>query len=495
MAPKPPLRLDRQQAPPRQVRLHPGEATITRRWRRVETETDPAFLCFPLAPDATASGALAEAFVQTGQGRDPVSVLFVRPGTASLLNRTDEDGQARGLDAEEAELARRRRALAHHARLAQRHISESWASPNPPTESWTAFFRHYRAEATRVAEDELRLRARRRAYEMADPPAAPEPEAEVRLGIHDEGQEGTLVVELTYRSALATWTPSYELRFEPDAKSETSGRFELVSVAHVTQTTGEDWTDVDLRLCTAPLPEPSPAPRLARIVVSGFQGPPLAPSMGAEPSPEIDSGPTLAREYRPAGPVRVPGDGRPARIELSRSPLPCRVSTELRTEGAAAAWRIADAAAPNPLPAARALIFDRGAYVGQIGLTDLVAGDPLRVTLGVETGLAVRRFARRPPPRRSKGTNRLEHRFEVTLEVEDIGRGAVDLDVVGRVPVAGSRDVDIEIHELPPGTVVDPKTGYSRSVLRLPERGKRRVAFAFSIHAPRNVSVEGPAGE
>ena len=62
----------------------------------------------------------------------------------------------------------------------------------------------------------------------------------------DAARAGSLSLRLAYLVAGAAWRPAYRASLDPD-----SGQVHLISEAVVRQTTGEDWTGVDLRLSTA----------------------------------------------------------------------------------------------------------------------------------------------------------------------------------------------------------------------------------------------------
>lgn len=536
------------EAPVREVRLYPEEAAVTRRYLGRRPPGGIASFVFPLAPDVDPTGATAKVFLQrrtasrapssapdrSDRGRDPeapstpgpdktacpvgdpipVEVLGLFPASDRGCGRTsDLDHEEYRLEAEAADDDRRRRFLEHHARLARRLIADGWVSASPPIETWSAFFDRYRRETTQLAEASSRRRARRAEIERERASKnleGPPPRVGVRLRIPpvrsaSEGpgasassaEEEALVIDLTYRTGLATWKPSYDLRVEPEpsepGRAPRAARVEIVLVANVEQRTGEDWSDVRLRLLRAPVPEPMGPPHLGRLVVSGFQGPPASPVEGPEPRRPVE-GPRSLRPpaHTPAAPAFIPTGAAPTRIELFGRSMEARLAYHLLTEGPAVAWRVAEGQAPIDLPDGPGTVLWMGSFGGMTRIPATAAGESLRLEIGVEPGLVVERTDRRPPPRRSRGTNRLEHRFEVTLEVKDEGLGAVDLEVRSRLPVAGSSDIEVEIHELPPGTVVDRATGFARSVLRLAAGGRRSTRHAFSIHAPRTVVVDGP---
>jgi hypothetical protein len=148
--------------------------------------------------------------------------------------------------------------------------------------------------------------------------------------------------------------------------------------------------------------------------------------------------------------------------------------------------------APCAFTRADAELIWRGAFVARARLGPTRAGERVVLELGPVEGVDVRGHRHRAPIRRSRGSNRLEHGFAVEVELEDRGAGPLDVELRGRLPVAGSSDVEVEIHELPEGTAVDPNTGFVEGVLRLPANARRAVRARFSVHAPRTVVVDAP---
>jgi hypothetical protein len=258
-------------------------------------------------------------------------------------------------------------------------------------------------------------------------------------------------------------------------------------MGEVRQQTGENWLDARLALFGDPPAAPGPPP-LPRLVLSGFQGPPL----GAVGPERASAGP----RPHPASYTAVASvlaDGGPTPVELARYRFSGPLVRLVSAEGPPVVMRLAQIAVAGSIPAAPARLFLDGAYLGEVPLGPASAGAELALPLGVETGIRVSVQARRLPPGRSRGTNRLEHRFERTVRVEDVGCGGADLDVRVRLPVSASSEVEVQVEALPPGTEVDEVTGFGTAVVRLPAGGERELRFAFSVHAPRAVVVEDPS--
>src|SRR6202040_2903714 len=80
-------------------------------------------------------------------------------------------------------------------------------------------------------------------------------------------------LRVTYAVRNAHWTPLYDARLDPGAKDHKPA-LELVRRAEITQTTGEDWSDVALGVSTVRIARGGSAPDLNSLVVQ-YPQPPL----------------------------------------------------------------------------------------------------------------------------------------------------------------------------------------------------------------------------
>ncbi len=445
-------------APVRAARLYPSEAHVV---RELVLDVPPGPLqLLVVVPASTPLGP-----IDARARLDPGGEVGVAAAEVVAVSR---DAPAE----DDAALVARRRAVERLAELGSRRLIESWASPEPPLEAWTEFFELYRAEQARLAERDARRSASTRQ-------ALGKRWARVQLGV---AKSGRLHVELRHRVHEVGWRPVLEVH------ARTVGRRcegEVLVVGEVRQQTGEDWLNTELALFGEPPAAPGPPP-LPRLVLSGFQGPPLG-SVG----PERTSGPRPHPSSYSAV-ASVLADRGPTPVELARYRFSGPLVRSVSAEGPPVVMRLAQIVAAGPIPAAPARLFLDGAYLGEVPLGPASPGAELALPLGVEAGIRVSVQARRPPPGRSRGTNRLEHRFERTVWVEDAGCGGADLDVRVRLPVSASSEVEVEVEALPPGTEVDEATGFGTAVVRLPAGGQRELRFSFSVHAPRAVVVDDP---
>lgn len=462
--------LPRLDAPIVRARIHPHESVLTRRAQLRLGADGRARVVMALAPGVDPLAPVARARWTDGESGPACRIRPLEHGTSDLARARLQ------LDRSSEADNRRRDELDRFARGLRRFIRKSWASSNPPIAEWRDALELVRNEYGQLARRELERRVRRASIGEEEERRMRACEVELEL-VGTPGR--TAQLELSFPYAGARWWPSYELRLGEES--------ELVAVAHVQQSTGEPWREVRIELGDRLPHGPSVVPRLPPILVSGFQGPPNVAGTYRSPEAPIAQGPTVAPRVAP-GPVDVPGDAQTTRIELFTRRLGLEVRHEVRL-CRGETRRIGLAAAPEDLPAGPVTVFDGCDYLGQGRIEGASAGGRISLDLGASPSVRIERSYQRHPPTRSRGTNRLQHRFSGELTLSDRSGRGVDVDVVDHLPIAGSADVEVELLELPTGMTVDPQTGATHALVRLNPGSTRQLRWAYAIHAPRSVVV------
>lgn len=462
--------LARPDAPVARARVYRQESVLTRRVSLRLDERGRAEVALPLAPDVDPVAPVVRARWRDDEGGP---ACRVRP----LPTRTDDIGLARrALEAEARADERRRRILDRHERSIRRFLRASWSWPEPPLERWAALIDQVARERGGLARRAVERQHRR--AELDGQESQRHRAAEIRVDLRGAPHR-PLVLECSFPYGGAGWSPSYELRLGEHA--------ELVAVAHVFQSSRETWPDVRLELGTS-LPHGSgPLPPLAPLLVSGFQGPPNAAGTYVSPEAPTPAGPAILPRSAP-GPVTLSGDGVPTRVELFTRRLELSIRTEVDLSRGGVR-RIGLTDAPEDLTAGPLAVFEGSAYLGRSQVPDAVRGAPLRVDLGASDRVRFERRVHPHAPTRSRGTNLLRHRFSGELVLTEPLGEPVDVDLVERLPVAGSADIEVELTELPAGMQVDPRTGEGHALVRLGSGVTRRFVWDYAIHAARTVVV------
>ncbi|MHC1949943.1 mucoidy inhibitor MuiA family protein [Bradyrhizobium sp. UFLA06-06] len=178
---------------------------------------------------------------------------------------------------------------------ARRKFAERFAETSPaglgekgearPLSEWRAAFSAVADEvatadsAIRDAERKIRVIDRDLAQLAADRTSKPPSKVEVRIDIASQAvTKATL--RITYAVPNARWTPLYDARLDTGARDRKPA-IELVRRAEITQSTGEDWSNLALVVSTVRVARGGNAPDLRSLIVQYPQPPrPLAKLSG-----------------------------------------------------------------------------------------------------------------------------------------------------------------------------------------------------------------------
>ena len=480
-------------APIHKVKLHPEEAIVTRQWTWTTPCTGRFFILIPVAGDADPQRVVAKATLHPAEsslGPPPlqIAVQSLRP-----IDESTTTPSPRRAPLDDNHVHHRLRLLEHHARIARRAFSQDWTHGEPRLEDWQNFFRKYE---TSHAELALATSSATSSHQRQSPSSILKMALELSLPETQPGDH--LTVSLTYHTQLVSWEPYYELRAHPvlddEGYSTDHVRIDTVLVAYVEQHTHETWSDIDLSLHPSPIDIPQHPPQLSRLLLSGFQGPARGGTDERTLTSKLD-GPSYSqsglRELTP--PVTIPGHGQRVRIELKHISVDARVKLVAHTEGPPTVRRLVYGPLPTRLIPAPAYLIWNGTLIGQSYWPPYSSSDDdPEIDFGPDSSIQILRHWHRAPPKRSRMSQRLEHGFEMNLEIKNLNPKPKDVEVRGRIPIADSSEVEVELRSVPSTTVVAPDSGYTHSVLRLPAEGQRSITYRFSVHAPRTVVVDEP---
>jgi len=278
-------------------------------------------------------------------------------------------------------------------------------------------------------------------------------------------QAGALTLRLAYLVHGAAWRPSYRASLDAER-----GEVGLAAEATVRQTTGEDWSGVQLRLSTAAPAHGVEPPFLTSLLLRPLEGgfaaveadgdgspvrerfyqnvltaaPGVADAPAAPPTPAQDQLAAVVHSaynvaFEVPGRSDVPADGSEHRVVLRQEALPARVEYRSAPAANPAAYLVAIGKAPAayPLLAGAVRVFAGGAYLGSFGLAETGPGAELTLPFGVDDRVKVERV-RLPQDRSTEGiagkTRQIVHAFTTTIE--NLRDQRVMLTLEDRIPVS-----------------------------------------------------------
>lgn len=360
------------------VTVYPDGATVTRVIALDLASGDSTLVAkdFPLSLDPSSLRVEGEAGAKL-----TIGTIDARPPRAAPpVNLPELDKRIEALKDERADLQGTIDAAAARRKFAQRFAEASPAGLGEkgearPITEWRAAFTAV-AEEVAAAETAIRDATRKQreidrqiAQLEADRSAKPPGKLEVRIDVASAAAtKATLRVTYTVRNAR--WLPLYDARLDTGAKDR-KPQLELVRRAEVTQSTGEDWSNVALGVSTVRIARGGSAPELGSLVAQYPQVPkPLAAgsvSDLARPAPmarQMQS-PSFASKVAEAAEPRERADEQQAVAEIgdfqATFKIPGRIS--LGAAEGAKSLRIASMSVPADLAVRAAPVQDPTAFL------------------------------------------------------------------------------------------------------------------------------------
>lgn len=330
---------------------------------------------------------------------------------------------------------------------------------------------------------------------------------------------GRATLRVEYLALGAGWSPEYDLRLEKVGEP-----LRLDARARVSNYTGVDWNRVPLTLTTALANVSAQAPELQpqylreyvvmqralRSMNSGVRSKkaeaPMAASaesFGDEASDveeEIETSAdlstavqgALALDYAIAAQYEIASDGQPRLVALAQHQLPAVVGhfavPKLDTDAFLLAQVTGfDGLGLIPGPAS---VYLEGAYVARTTLNPELTTDTLRIGLGRDARVQLKRTAIKEFTSRKVlgGAVRLTRGF--TVEVRNARADAVTLTLEDQVPVSQDQRIRVKLLERD-GAEYDPATGKLTWRLNLKAGERRSVRLSYEVEHPRDLNVQG----
>ncbi|MGY3031244.1 uncharacterized protein (TIGR02231 family) [Bradyrhizobium sp. USDA 4354] len=522
------------------VTVYPDGATVTRVISLDLASGDSTLVArdFPLSLDPSSLRVEGEAGAKL-----TIGTIDARPPKAAPpANLSELDKRIEALRDQRADLqgaidsANARRKFAQHfAEASPAGLGEKGEAR--PIAEWRAAFA---AVAEEIATADTAIRdATRKQRELdrqiaeleAERSAKPPNKLEVRIDVASAAATKA-TLRVTYAVRNARWVPLYDARLDTGAKDR-KPQLELVRRAEVTQSTGEDWSNVTLGVSTVRISRGGSAPELSSLVAQYPQVPkPLALGTAsdlARPAPMTRQAqsPAMAKIAEAAEP-RERADEQQAVAEIgdfqATFKIPGRVSLgaaegakSLRIAAAIVPADLAVRAAPVMNPTAfleasfkqaddtallpgKVAIYRDGTFVGRGKITASAKDDIVRLGFGADDKVRIERAVlkrnegsagllvttSKTDERSFKTTIRNGHDFPIRVAIED------------QLPVSENEDIVVEM--LPSST---PPTANNirdkRGVLEWSFDAKpgeaRDINFAWRVRWPKDKSmVIAPAG-
>jgi uncharacterized protein (TIGR02231 family) len=420
------------------------------------------------------------------------------------------------------------------AATARRTFAERFAETSPaglgekgearPIAEWRAAFAAVAEEvasantAIRDAERKQRDIDREIARLESDRAQKPPSKLEVRIDLAAAAATKA-TLRVTYAVRNAHWAPLYDARLDTGAKDRKPA-LELVRRADITQSTGEDWSNVSLGVSTVRLARGGSAPELGSLIVQYPQAPRPAPMGGVSEAmrPMLRSAPAqkaadardqAAEEQQAVAEVgdfqvtfRIPGR---VSVGASEGTKALRISTAtIAPDLAVRAAPVKDPSAfleasfkqneDAPLLPGRVAIYRDGVFVGRGQMAPASKDETLRLGFGADDKVKIERSVvkrnegsaglivttSKTDERSFKTSVRNGHDFPIRIAIED------------QLPVSESEDIVVEMlpqTTTPTATNLRDKRGVLEWAFEAKPGEVRDIAFAWRVRWPKDKGV------
>ncbi|WP_439365769.1 mucoidy inhibitor MuiA family protein [Bradyrhizobium sp. DASA03005] len=522
------------------VTVYPDGATITRVISLDLASGDSTLVAkdFPLSLDPSSLRVEGEAGAKL-----TIGTIDARPPKAAPpVNQPELDKRLEALRDQRADLqgaidsANARRKFAQHfAEASPAGLGEKGEAR--PIAEWRAAFAAV-AEEVATADSAIRDATRKQreldrqiAELEAERSAKPPSKLEVRIDVASAAATKA-TLRVTYAVRNARWVPLYDARLDTGARDR-KPQLELVRRAEVTQSTGEDWSNVTLGVSTTRISRGGSAPELHSLIAQYPQVPkPLAAgsvSDLARPAPMTRQAqsPAMAK-IAEAAESRERADEQQAIAEIgdfqATFRIPGRVS--LGAAEGAKSLRIASVNVPADLAVRAAPVLDPtafleasfkqtddttllpgkvaiyrdGTFVGRGKITASAKDDIVRLGFGADDKVKIERAVlkrnegsagllvttSKTDERSFKTTIRNGHDFPIRVAIED------------QLPVSENEDIVVELlpsSTQPTATNIRDKRGVLEWSFDAKPGEARDINFAWRVRWPKDKSmVIVPAG-
>jgi uncharacterized protein (TIGR02231 family) len=511
------------------VTVYPDGASVTRLITLDLPSGDSTLVAkdFPLTLDPSSLRVEGEA-----DAKFTIGAIDTRPPRAAPpVNLPELDKRIEALKDERANLGG-----AINAATARRKFAERFAESSPaglgekgearPLAEWRAAFTAVAEEvasadtAIRDAERKQRDIDREIARLESDRATRPPNKLEVRIDLA-AATAAKATLRVTYAVRQARWAPLYDARLDTGTKDRKPG-LELVRRAEITQTTGEDWSNVALAVSTVRTARGGSAPELNSLIVQYPQPPrPLGSVSGGAasdaarprsmPAPAMMAESLAKRADEQEATVEVGGFQVtfriPGRVSLgaSEGAKSLRVSTAtIAPDLAVRSAPVRDPAAflearfvqneDAPLLSGRVAIYRDGVFVGRAQMASASKGENVRLGFGADDKIKIERTVvkrnegsaglivatSKTDERSFKTSVRNGHDFPIKIAIED------------QLPVSENEEIQVEMlpSTTPPtATNLRDKRGVVEWAFEAKPGEVKDIAFAWRVRWPKDKGI------
>ncbi|QYY34697.1 mucoidy inhibitor MuiA family protein [Ruficoccus sp. ZRK36] len=401
--------------------------------------------------------------------------------------------------------------------------------------AWTEMLTFYNTQLEKIDETKLANDASQREVneqisqlrrEIAQLNASARKQSNTAKVVVSMDQPGAVSIDLTSIVYGPRWSPSYDIRANTDSKQVT-----IAGYGSVTQSTGEDWTDVQLSLSTAQPQIGGREPELHPWFVQEFKPMPVAAGrlyeakaaapqsnamrqmmesdsfadaeVASAPEPmrvaeaTVQSGAT-AVVYQIPNTASIPSDNQPVRVSITTQTFPGQYRYSAVPKLSPHVYlktKVTNTSDYAFLPGPSNIYLD-GSFVGNAQVDLVPPGQEFWTWLGIDQGVKVeRKLLERKEGTAGifGGSKTMTYRYE--FELKNNKQSQIELVVWDQLPVSQNEDIKVKL--IKPDYSEDTDTlkmnsqKYIEWLYTLNPGQEVKTPFEFSITWPEDMQVSG----
>ena len=327
----------------------------------------------------------------------------------------------------------------------------------------------------------------------------------------DSRAKALMSFDLTYLiQTNVSWYSFYDIRAK-----DVSSPVELVHKAKVSQTTGEDWTNIKLKLSsgnpaignTKPelypwylsIYEPNQYVLDGRRYKEALSDAPAVKSEGialaSAPMNDLKVVTTqnlVNNEFDILQPYTIHPDGQEYQVEIEKFNVASsyeyvaipKLDADAFLTARLTGW---EELSLNP---GNANIYLDGAYVGETYLNPKETNDTLVVSLGRDTRISVKRDKLKDLSGNKMFGGMRERSFAFSYTVKNNKKDSINLVVLDQLPLTTNKDIEVKLQETL-GAEVNNETGEVKWKTSLAAGGSNKFNFSFTVKYPKDKQING----
>lgn len=327
---------------------------------------------------------------------------------------------------------------------------------------------------------------------------------------------GEFRTELVYNVNRASWKPLYDIRL---VENDAEPALQISGLAQITQNSGQDWLDVDLKVSTARAelnqrqPElkpwyvdvlPPPIPRAAPAQFGVTAAPQAVHSddmavgrmeRAAEPvTADViteDGGATVTFEIARKG--NIPSDGSPHKTILFERRFSADVDHIAVPKHTDAVFRRLKAANDGTIPllAGTTQLFVGERFIGTSKIDYVPVGDELELMLGVEERLTIERELVRREVDKMRLRDKRQIQYGYAITVKNLLADEASIEIQDHIPVSRHEDIKIKLIGYAPEPVEHDEMNLMKWHLVVAGGAESKVNYQYQVEHPRSMKVIG----